>query len=155
MQPFKRNVKRIFLTLLVIGSVSCGGGSSESSDSPDETPSVPTDVASLQSIDTEAGTGPTAVIGRELTVNYVGSIYDAEAEDFHGQVFDRTSGTPFTFTLGAGEVIDGWDQGVPGMKEGGTRTLIIPSRLAYGRQGSGPIPPNTAVVFDIQLLSVD
>ncbi len=110
----------------------------------------------LQSIDTIVGTGTTATAGNTLAVNYTGWLYSASSANFHGAQFDSSIGkAPFTFKLGAGQVIAGWDQGVAGMKVGGTRTLIIPSALAYGSVGAGGvIPPNAALVFDVMLLAV-
>ncbi len=96
------------------------------------------------------GTGPEAKDGDTVTVNYVGVLYS------NGKVFDASWNRhePFSFTLGEGKVIPGWDQGVVGMKVGGRRELIIPAPLAYGAQGSPPtIPPNSALVFVVDLLS--
>ena len=94
------------------------------------------------------GTGATAAAGDTLSVNYTGKLQD-------GTVFDTSVGrAPFQFTLGAGRVIPGWDQGLQGMKAGGKRLLIIPSDLAYGAQGNGPIPPNATLIFEVELLSV-
>lgn len=95
-------------------------------------------------------------MGATVTVPYTGWLYDASAPNFRGAQFDSSVGkTPFTFKLGAGQVIAGWDQGVAGMKVGGSRTLIIPSALAYGSAGAvGVIPPNAALVFKVDLLTV-
>jgi FKBP-type peptidyl-prolyl cis-trans isomerase len=114
-------------------------------------------VNSLQSTDTKVGTGAAATAGREVTVHYTGWLYDPAAADHHGRKFDssRDHGQPFTFRLGAGMVIPGWDRGVEGMKVGGQRTLVIPSDLGYGARGAGGvIPPNAALVFDVELLDV-
>lgn len=110
----------------------------------------------FQRIDTVQGSGALATSGRTLTVNYTGWLYDATKADFKGAQFDTSIGkTPFTFRLGAGQVISGWDQGLLGMRAGGKRTLIIPAAMAYGRAGSGTsIPPDAALVFDVELLSV-
>ncbi|MSX01909.1 MAG: FKBP-type peptidylprolyl isomerase [Actinobacteria bacterium] len=97
------------------------------------------------------GTGPEAKSGDEVTVQYVGVLY-ANGEEFDSS---WTAGKSFTFVLGAGNVIPGWDQGVAGMREGGRRRLIIPSDLAYGAAGSPPkIPANAALVFDVDLEKV-
>lgn len=104
----------------------------------------------LTSSDTVVGTGAEAVPGKSVTVNYVGMLPD-------GKVFDASAshGQPFTFNLGGGQVIKGWDQGVVGMKVGGKRRLIIPADLAYGNQAvGGVIPANATLVFDIELLDV-
>ena len=125
----------------------CGGGGY------DTAVSLPTQ---LQVTDTTVGTGATAAGGNTLTVNYTGWLYSATATDYRGAQFDTSVGkTPFRFRLGAGQVIAGWDQGLVGMKVGGTRTLIIPSSLGYGVAGSGSsIPPNSALVFTVDLLAV-
>lgn len=110
---------------------------------------------SLQISDSVVGTGATAASGNTLTVNYTGWLYDASAAQNRGKQFDSSLGrAPFSFTLGAGQVIAGWDQGLVGMKVGGKRTLIIPSSLGYGASGAsgGLIPPNTALVFDVELI---
>ena len=96
-----------------------------------------------------------AVNGKTLAVNYTGWLYDATRADQKGTQFDTSIGRgPYAFVLGAGQVIKGWDQGVPGMKVGGQRRLVIPPDLAYGASGRGQIPPNATLVFDIQLLAV-
>lgn len=100
----------------------------------------------------EKGTGTEAKSGDEVTVQYVGVNYK------NGKEFDASwdRGEPFSFSLGAGEVIPGWDQGVEGMKEGGRRELIIPPELAYGEAGAPPaIGPNETLVFVIDLLEVN
>ncbi len=101
-----------------------------------------------------AGIGTEAAVGGLLTVNYTGWLYDLSKTDQKGLVFDTSLGkTPFTFTLGAGQVIRGWEVGVPGMRVGGVRRLVIPPSMAYGDQRAGSIPPNTTLVFEIELLS--
>lgn len=98
--------------------------------------------------DESIGTGAVAQAGSVVTVNYTGKLQD-------GTVFDTSIGrAPFQFTLGAGNVIPGWDIGLQGMKVGGKRLLIIPPGLAYGAQGNGPIPPNSTLVFEVDLLNV-
>ena len=110
----------------------------------------------FQRIDTVEGTGALASAGRTLTVNYTGWLYDAAGTGFKGTQFDTSAGkTPFTFRLGAGAVIAGWDQGLLGMRAGGKRTLIVPASLAYGSTGSGTaIPPNAPLIFEVELISV-
>ena len=95
------------------------------------------------------GTGAEAVSGKSVTVNYVGIFTDGTKFD---SSIDR--GTPFTFTLGAGQVIQGWDLGVQGMKVGGKRILIVPPELGYGVNGYGPIPANSTLIFQVELLEV-
>ena len=98
--------------------------------------------------DSPAGTGVTATSGNHLTVNYTGFLTN-------GSTFDTSIGkTPFGFTLGQGAVIAGWDEGVAGMKIGGTRKLVVPSNLGYGATAVGSIPPNSILVFSIQLISI-
>jgi len=99
--------------------------------------------------DTVVGTGVEAKSGDTVTVHYVGTLTNGTKFD---SSLDR--GEPFSFTLGAGQVIPGWDQGLVGMKEGGSRTLLIAPELAYGAQTVGPIPANSALMFQVQLLKV-
>lgn len=101
--------------------------------------------------DVEKGTGATAKAGDQVSVQYVGVDYET------GKQFDASwdRGEPISFKLGAGEVIPGWDQGIVGMKVGGRRELIIPPSLAYGSQGSGPIAPNSTLVFVVDLVGVE
>jgi len=111
-----------------------------------------TSVTELQIIDETVGTGAAAEAGDTVTVSYVGTLTD-------GTVFDASANRGdegFTFTLGAGQVIQGWDQGLLGMKEGGKRRLVIPAALAYGEQevGGGIIPANSTLIFEVELLKV-
>ena len=109
----------------------------------------------FQKIDTTQGTGAVASAGKEVTVNYTGWLYLPDAPDHHGEKFDSSIGrAPFTFRLGSGMVIAGWDQGVDGMKVGGKRTIVIPASLGYGAEGAGPIPANANLIFDVELLDV-
>ena len=118
-------------------------------------PGKTADVTELKKEDLVVGTGAEAVAGKTVTVNYTGWLYDPTKPDFKGGVFDTSLGRePFTFTLGAGSVIVGWDQGLVGMKVGGTRRLILPPPYAYGGIRSGSIPAEASLVFDVQLVSI-
>jgi FKBP-type peptidyl-prolyl cis-trans isomerase FkpA len=118
-------------------------------------PVADTSPQTFQKIDTVAGTGAVASAGHMVSVNYTGWLFDPKAPQQHGAKFDSSIGRePFTFRLGGGSVIKGWDQGVDGMKVGGKRTLIIPAALGYGDDGAGPIPPGANLVFDVELLDV-
>ncbi len=111
----------------------------------------------FQKIDTLEGQGKEATAGSPIVVHYTGWLFDANSEDNKGAKFDSSldRNDPFTFNLGAGQVIKGWDQGFEGMKEGGKRTLIIPADMGYGAAGAGGvIPPNATLVFDIELIEV-
>jgi len=151
--------RRAALSLMILGASAallsaCGGGGSSS---PADT-SGSAAVTVLKTTDTLVGTGATAAAGKTLTVHYTGWLYDEKAAGQKGTKFDSSvdRGTPFTFVLGAGQVIAGWDQGFIGMKVGGKRTLLIPSALAYGTAGRLPtIPGNAALVFDVELLAVN
>jgi FKBP-type peptidyl-prolyl cis-trans isomerase FkpA len=134
-----RFVSTVGCLLIVAG---CGSSS----------PTSPTSSAPYSQTDLIVGTGAQAVAGRRATVAYTGWLYDASRPDGKGSQFD--SSASFAFVVGAGQVIRGWDQGVPGMRVGGQRRLVIPPELAYGSGGSGPIPPNATLVFDIGLLNV-
>jgi FKBP-type peptidyl-prolyl cis-trans isomerase FkpA len=114
-------------------------------------------VKELKKIDVKQGDGAEAVPGKTVIVHYTGWLYDPAAPDGHGAKFDSSLDrkTPLDFPLGTGKVIKGWDQGVAGMKVGGKRTLVIPPELAYGERGAGGvIPPNSTLIFDVELLDV-
>ena len=108
--------------------------------------------------DETIGTGATAEAGHLVTVHYTGWLFEAAAPETKGRKFDssRDRNDPFQFELGAGQVIQGWDKGVAGMKVGGKRRLTIPPELGYGARGAGGvIPPNATLVFDVELLGVE
>jgi FKBP-type peptidyl-prolyl cis-trans isomerase FkpA len=116
-----------------------------------------TSITTLQKNDTAVGTGREAEPGFNVSVHYTGWLYDEKAADHKGKKFDSSvdRGQPFKFDLGAGQVIQGWDEGFAGMKIGGKRTLIIPSEMGYGARGAGGvIPPNATLIFDVELLDV-
>lgn len=151
-------MKRIGTPLLVLIAIvgmasGCGGSSSNKSSGsgPTSVSGQPTTTASgLQYWDTVVGTGATAVSGTTVKVHYTGWLTT-------GAKFDssRDRGEPFSFPLGAGQVIKGWDEGVAGMKVGGKRQLRIPPDLGYGASGAGgDIPPNATLIFDVELLNV-
>jgi FKBP-type peptidyl-prolyl cis-trans isomerase FkpA len=119
------------------------------------TPAPAAQAQGLQKIDTVVGKGKEAVAGKTVVVHYTGWLYAPKAPKQRGQQFDSSvGGEPFTFPLGMGGVIKGWDQGVAGMKVGGKRTLVIPAELGYGQRGAGPIPPGATLLFDVELLDV-
>lgn len=113
---------------------------------------------SLIVTDIKVGTGAEAVAEKRLTVHYTGWLYDPKAPDHKGKKIDSSHdhGKPYHFDLGRAQVIDGWDQGLVGMKVGGLRNLIVPSQLGYGAHGAGDaVPPNSKLVFDVELLKVE
>ncbi len=108
-------------------------------------------------IDNKIGSGREATTGSTVLMHYSGWLYRPLAKAMHGKLFDSSVGRePLDFVLGAGRVIKGWDQGIQGMRVGGKRTLIIPSELAYGSRAApgGGIPPNSALIFDVELVDV-
>jgi FKBP-type peptidyl-prolyl cis-trans isomerase len=122
-----------------------------------ELPPATVGVEQMQVTDLVVGNGAEAVAGKSVTVHYSGWLYDPAQPESKGKPFDssRDTGRSFTFSLGAGQVIAGWDQGVQGMKVGGQRRLVIPQHLAYGERGAGGvIPPRASLVFDVELLDV-
>ena len=138
-----------FLTLVsLVALTACGGA---------EAPVTSPPPAAFSQVDLVAGTGPTPRRGARLTVHYTGWLYDANRSDLKGKQFDSSSGgEPFTFRLGAREVIPGWDQGFEGMRVGGKRRLIIPPDLGYGAVGmpAAGIPGNAGLVFEMELVDV-
>ena len=116
--------------------------------------SMTTTASGLQYEDTTAGTGATAQAGQRVRVHYTGWLWQ---DGQQGRKVDSSKGrgSPFAFALGAGQVIRGWDEGVQGMRVGGTRVLTIPAELGYGARGAGGvIPPNATLVFEVDLLGV-
>lgn len=134
------------VVLLALVAAACGGDSSPTAPSQPSAPYSQTDL--------RVGTGLEATPGRRATVNYSLWLYNPSGTDGKG-THVQSSTTPFTFLLGAREVITGWDQGVAGMRVGGLRRLVVPSNLAYGAAGRPPeIPGNATLVFDIELVGV-
>ena len=135
------------------------GSTQQATDAPAQ-PTAQSTAPQIQIIDHVVGKGKEATAGSTLLVNYTGWYYKPYAAKQHGRKFDSSldaGRTPLEFRLGAGMVIKGWDQGMAGMKVGGKRTLIIPSDLAYGKRGSlgpGGIPPDSDLIFDVELLDV-
>ena len=132
-------------------AAACGGSSSPTS------PSSSSGVSALTTTELRVGTGAEATAGKRVTVNYTGWLYSTSGTDNKGTQFDTSVGrVPFTFVLGTGSVIQGWDRGLVGMRVGGIRRLVIPSALGYGSAGAGGgvIPPNASLVFDVELLDV-
>jgi FKBP-type peptidyl-prolyl cis-trans isomerase FkpA len=135
----------IFLALAALLAAACA-----------DSPAAPSSsFAPFSQTDLVVGTGTAAATGNTLSVNYTGWLYDASQPNQKGPQFDSSIGrSAFSWTLGAGQVIRGWDQGLVGMKVGGVRRLVIPPSLAYGSSRSGPIPPNATLLFEIALLDV-
>ena len=147
MASFRR---RGFLAALIIGlCAAC-------TEKPAAPPASP--VSSLEVVDLKAGEGASLAAGQRAVVQYTGWLYRESAPDKKGTEFDssRRSGGPFRFTVGAGQVIKGWDQGVVSMKIGGRRRLTIPADLAYGENGAGGvIPPGATLVFEVDLVGIE
>ncbi|MDO8835540.1 MAG: FKBP-type peptidyl-prolyl cis-trans isomerase [Vicinamibacterales bacterium] len=121
----------------------------------EDTVTTPTNSAPFSLTDVRVGTGPQAATGSTLSVNYAGWFYDGTKTDQKGVQFTTSTGVgPLEFVLGAGTVIEGWEQGVVGMRVGGLRRLIIPPSMAYGTGRYGVIPGNSTLVFEIELLAI-
>jgi FKBP-type peptidyl-prolyl cis-trans isomerase len=136
-----------FLALVLLPFATSGCGS---------TPSSPSDYAPFSQIDLVFGEGASAETGKVLTVNYTGWFYDPTAADKKGvQLTTSALSGPVVFTAGANSVIEGWEKGVLGMREGGSRRLVIPPSLAYGPNRFNAIPPNATLVFDLELVKVE
>jgi FKBP-type peptidyl-prolyl cis-trans isomerase len=138
-------------TLNLASCTKCSGDKGSSNSANSAAPASGQDFVELKIETLKPGTGAVASSGKKVTVHYTGTLTD-------GKVFDssETRKAPFTFTLGQGQVIPGWDQGVDGMKVGERRRLSIPSALAYGVKGVGNvIPPNSPLLFEVELISVE
>lgn len=153
------NVAAIVASLLLtLASSACHRDVSQSTRSTVPNRAQPENVMTeLQTTELAPGAGEAIVKGQSAVVHYTGWLYDSEAPDNKGTKFDssRDRGQPFTFSVGAGRVIKGWDVGVDGMKVGGRRLLVIPASLGYGERGAGGvIPPNATLLFDVELLAI-
>ncbi|HEY0064757.1 MAG TPA: FKBP-type peptidyl-prolyl cis-trans isomerase, partial [Telluria sp.] len=136
--------------MIAVASLSaCGGGG-------DDTPTpVVYSPAALSKTDISIGTGAEAVTGKTVKVHYTGWLYNTTFANFKGTQFDSSIGkAPYTFTMGANQVISGFEQGVIGMRVGGKRTVVIPSALGYGASGNAAVPRNSGLVFDLELVEV-
>ena len=148
---------RFYLGVFAFLCISITGCQAKSTSSTQEKAAMTSSITTLQKNDTVVGTGREAEPGFNVSVHYTGWLYDEKASDHKGKKFDSSvdRGQPFKFDLGAGQVIQGWDEGFAGMKIGGKRTLIIPSEMGYGARGAGgAIPPNATLLFDVELLDV-
>ncbi len=152
------NKSKFLITALCLLSLNaCQAESGNVADNNKETTEMTQTITELVKNDTVVGDGREAEIGFTVSVHYTGWLYDENAPDKKGEKFDSSvdRGQPFEFPLGAGQVIQGWDQGFAGMKIGGKRTLIIPPEMGYGARGAGGvIPPNATLIFDVELLDV-
>jgi len=138
----------ILIALLAVSVSACGGDS--------DTPTAPSANVPFSTTDIRVGTGAEANTGRNVTVNYTGWLYSTSATDNKGTQFDSSLSagrTPFAFTVGVG-VIQGFSQGVIGMRVGGARRVVIPPSLGYGSQANGAIPGNSTLIFELELLAV-
>ncbi|MGH7555025.1 MAG: FKBP-type peptidyl-prolyl cis-trans isomerase [Longimicrobiales bacterium] len=144
-QSFRKTAKFFaVIVALCVSSVACG-----------PTPTAPSQFAAYSQTDLQIGTGDEAVSGLTIGVRYTLWLYDSSKLANKGlQLESSAGGDPFSFQLGANQVIEGWERGVPGMRVGGRRRLIVPPDLAYGDTRIGPIPANATLVFDIELASV-
>ena len=141
--------QRIFLVVIVVIILAVAGYFVYKAMNPAQ-PAAPAAPAELQIEDVKKGTGAEAKAGDTVVVHYTGTLLDGTKFD---SSLDR--GQPFTFVLGNGDVIQGWDQGIVGMQAGGQRKLTIPPDLAYGERGAGGvIPPNASLVFVVELLEI-
>ena len=134
-----------------VTAAACGGSSTPTSPTQNTTwiANVP-----FSTTDITVGSGAEAAPGQRLVVDYYGWLYSTATTDSKGSLFDtslQAGRTPFQFVLGANQVIRGWEQGIPGMRVGGVRRLIIPPELGYGASGSGSIPPNATLIFEVRL----
>jgi FKBP-type peptidyl-prolyl cis-trans isomerase FkpA len=132
--------------LVVLSAVAAGCNGS---------PLSPSNDATYSQTDLRLGTGASAVPGSVVAVHYAGWLYDGSQPDHKGAQFNSSVGQePFSFTLGAGTVITGWERGIVNMQVGGVRRLVLPPSLAYGASRYGLIPPNATLVFEVELVDV-
>lgn len=137
------------VALIALASSACGSGA--------DTPTAPTDTVPFSTTNLVVGTGAEAVTGRTIAVEYTGWLYSASAPDNKGTQFDSSLNPgrdPLVLVAGGSDTIPGFSRGVLGMRFGGKRRVVIPPSLGYGTQTNGPIPGNSTLVFEIELLAV-
>lgn len=152
-----QKITTITLLLACFVVVGCNVKSPSTNAAPTKETTMTNTITELKKIDTQVGTGREAEAGLNVSVHYTGWLFDTAVDGNKGKKFDSSLDRkqPFDFFLGGGQVIQGWDEGVAGMKIGGKRTLIIPSEMGYGARGAGgAIPPNAVLIFDVELLDV-
>jgi len=132
--------------LIALTTSACGGG---------DTPTSPTESVAFSTTNLRVGTGAEAVTGRQIAVDYTGWLYSASGVDNKGTQFDTSlTRDPYVLVAGGTDSIPGFAQGVLGMRVGGLRRVVIPPSLGYGSQANGPIPANSTLIFEIELLAV-
>ena len=149
--------RSLVVSLCLLLPIAAGCGFSGRQPTPEDDRKCQTDKVRLEVTEVARGTGAEARPGRRVAVHYTGWLFHPDKPAHHGRQFDssRDRGEGFSFALGRGQVIKGWDQGVAGMKIGGMRKLTIPPELAYGERGFPPvIPPGSTLVFEVELLEV-
>lgn len=156
----KKTTLAFSLLLALLASAGCTAEPQANSNDTKAKPAMtlPEKVTELIKIDQKTGDGAEAISPSNIKVHYTGWLYDPAQPEGHGKKFDSSvdRGDPFSFRLGGGQVIRGWDEGFAGMKVGGKRTLIIPSHMGYGERGAGGvIPPYATLIFDVELLGVN
>ncbi len=152
-RPLRLTISSAILATVALAFTGCVGA--DSTKPSVEAKTQPTSATGLQIKDTKGGSGAAAKAGDKVTVHYTGWLQNPDGSV--GKKFDssRDSNQPFSFVLGAGNVIKGWDDGVQGMQVGGQRRLVIPAALGYGQRGAaGVIPPGATLIFDVELLSL-
>ena len=158
-RPTPRRVIALVAVLAACGIASAARAEAPASAPPVSPPAAAAPEAAVLVTDLVKGVGDEAFPGMVVIVHYTGWLYDPNAKDLRGRQFDssRERGQPFSFHLGSAHVIRGWEQGIPGMKVGGTRRLVIPPELAYGSKGAGNgvIPPDATLLFEVELLAVE
>ncbi len=143
----------VYVLVTAVLCTACGGGTGTSPTAPTSTASSSNPTVAFSATDLTVTTGAQAANGDSLTVTYSGWLYDQAAPENKGLLFDSAS-DGFTFVLGAGQVITGWDQGLVGIRVGAKRRLIIPPSMAYGASGAGSIPGNATLLFEVVLVSI-
>ena len=149
----KKTIIAVVIAVVLVGVLIGGGlvgGLFTSTKTTQDTKTMQQQETQIQSQDIVVGTGDVAVAGKDVTVHYTG-VFAADGKKFDSSV---DKGVPFTFKLGSGMVIKGWDIGVEGMKVGGKRILVIPPQFGYGEADYGPIPGNSTLIFQVELLGV-